>query len=204
MQDVPKLLKSMRNGAERIREIVLSLRLFSRFDEADFKTVDIHDGLNSTLQILNHRLHEIETVKVYGNLPKLECYAGLLNQVFMHLIVNAIDAIEEKDKRRLPETGWENHLHNNSQRITILTEYQEKGAIVIRIRDNGIGMSETIRRKIFDPFFTTKPVGQGTGMGLSVSYQIVTEKHKGMLQCTSILGEGTEFAIELPVKIIDN
>ncbi|MGK7929006.1 MAG: ATP-binding protein [Spirulina sp.] len=204
LQDMPKLLKSMRNGAERIREIVISLKLFSRFDEAECKTVDIHDGLNSTLQILNHRLHDIETVKIYGNLPKLECYAGLLNQVFMHLIVNAIDAIEEKEQRRLPETRWENHLHNNSQRITILTEYQEKGAIVIRIRDNGIGMSETIRRKIFDPFFTTKPVGQGTGMGLSVSYQIVTEKHKGMLQCTSILGEGTEFAIELPVKGISN
>jgi signal transduction histidine kinase len=199
VEDIPKILNSMQYGSERIHEIVNSLKLFSRFDEAELKTVDLHDGLNSTLKILNHRLQKIEVIKIYGNLPQLECYAGQLNQVFMNLIVNAIDAIEEKNKRRSLEI-IEDETNNNISRIDIITEYQEKGEIFIRIRDNGMGMSEAIRRKIFDPFFTTKPVGQGTGMGLSVSYQIITEKHKGTLQCTSILGEGTEFAIALPVK----
>ncbi|MEA5470053.1 sensor histidine kinase, partial [Spirulina sp. 06S082] len=139
--------------------------------------------------------------------PQMACYAGQLNQVFMNLNLNGIDAIEEKkqrkenekNKKQLPGTPDNN---SDSHRITVITEYQEEGAIVIRIRDNGIGMSETIKRKIFDPFFTTKPVGKGTGMGLSIGYQIVTEKHKGTLGCSSILGEGTEFTIELPVNVI--
>ncbi|MEM9541242.1 MAG: ATP-binding protein [Cyanobacteria bacterium P01_E01_bin.42] len=204
VEDMPKILNSIRIGAERIREIVNNLKLFSRFDESELKTVDIHDGLDSTLKILNHRLYNIKTKKAYGNLPKIECYAGQLNQVFMNLIVNAIEAIEEKNQRQSLETMLKNSFDEHDNRISIITEYQEQDAIIIRIRDNGMGMSESVRRKIFDPFFTTKPVGQGTGMGLSISYQIITEKHKGTLQCTSILGEGTEFEIELPVRSLPN
>ena len=193
-KDTRDILNSMQFGSERIRKIVVNLKTFSRFEEAELKTVDIHEGLDSTLQLLNYRLNKIETIKIYGTLPKIECYAGQLNQVFMNIVINAIDAIEEKNRK-------ECDINHDFNQITIITEYQDKGTIFIRIRDNGIGMSETIRRKIFDPFFTTKSVGKGTGMGLSVSYQIIAEKHKGTLQCTSILGEGTEFAIELPLQV---
>lgn len=200
-EDLPKILNSMKYGAERIREIVKSLRLFSRFDESEFKTVDIHEGLDSTFSILKHRLQDIEIIKNYGNLPKIACYAGQLNQVFMNLITNGIDAIEEKKQRQEKDKKQLlNSLENECNKVTIITEYKEQNAIFIRIRDNGIGMSETIKRKMFDPFFTTKSVGQGTGMGLSIVYQIVTEKHKGTLECNSVLGEGTEFTIELPVN----
>lgn len=199
VEDMPKILDSIKIGAERIRAIVKDLQLFSRFDQSELKTVDIHEGLNSTLNILDHRLNNIKTKKIYGNLPKIECYAGQMNQVFMNLMINAIDAIEEKNKRHAIKTQFDHNVKNRENLLTIITEYKEKEAIFIYIRDNGIGMSETIRRKIFDPFFTTKPVGQGTGMGLSISYQIIAEKHKGTLQCTSILGEGTEFIIELPI-----
>ncbi|AFY36418.1 ATP-binding sensor histidine kinase [Calothrix sp. PCC 7507] len=190
--DLQKLLSSMRVGADRIRQIVLSLRNFSRLDESEIKSVDIHSGIDSTLLILQHRLQsnskhpEIEVIQKYGQLPLVNCYASALNQVFMNLINNAIDALEESER-------------NRQLTITIQTEFTESKKVVIRIKDNGIGMSESVQNKIFNPFFTTKPVGSGTGLGLSTSYSIVVEKHGGKLSCISAPGEGTEFIIEIPV-----
>ncbi|MEB3338657.1 MAG: GAF domain-containing protein, partial [Leptolyngbyaceae bacterium] len=197
IEDLSKLLSSMQIGTERIRQIVLSLRNFSRLDEADKKPVNIHEGIDSTLLILQSRLKaqpnqaEIQIIKQYGELPVVECYAGQLNQVFMNILSNAIDALED---RPAPRT------------ITITTEIlQEKSPtrqhILIRIRDNGSGMPESVRQKLFDPFFTTKPVGKGTGLGLSISYQIVVEKHGGLLKCLSEPGQGSEFWIQIPVAI---
>ena len=196
VEDLSKLLYSMKTGAERIGEIVLSLRNFSRLDEAEMKPVDIHEGIDSTLLILQHRLKAkpdrpaIQVIKEYGNLPLIECYAGQMNQVFMNLLANAIDALEERSKKE------PNLLPN----IRIRTEKINSKIVVIRIADNGTGMSENVRRKLFDPFFTTKPVGKGTGLGLSISYHIVVEKHRGQLKCISTPGEGTELAIEIPSR----
>ncbi|WP_421658345.1 PAS domain-containing sensor histidine kinase [Leptothermofonsia sp. ETS-13] len=201
LEDLPKLLASMKVGAERIQKIVMSLRNFSRMDEADMKAVNLHEGLESTLLILHNRLkakHDhpgIRVIKEYGDLPEVECYAGQLNQVFMNIIANAIDALEERDRQRTPE-----ELQALPSTITLKTERVEGDRVAVRIRDNGPGMSETTRKRLFDPFFTTKPVGQGTGLGLSISYQIVTEKHQGILRCTSQLGQGSEFYIEIPVQ----
>ncbi|BAU14992.1 two-component sensor histidine kinase [Leptolyngbya sp. NIES-3755] len=186
-EDLPKLLTSMKTGTQRIRDIVLSLRNFSRLDEAEKKVVDIHVGLESTLLILQHRLQSIEVIQHYGDLPEIECYPGLLNQVLMNILNNAIDALAEQ----------------NAPRITITTQ-RESNVIVIRIADNGTGMNDTVKSKLFDPFFTTKPVGKGTGMGLSVSYQIIVEKHGGQLNCSSKLGEGSEFRIELSIEPATN
>ena len=190
--DLPKLLKSMQQGAERIRSIVLSLRNFSRLDEAQLKIVDLHEGLDNTLFLLQHRLRhtskrqEIKVIRDYQNLPKIECYAGQLNQVFLNLIGNAIDALENISDRAL--TIW------------ISTEATESTAIV-KIRDNGQGIPDAVQSKIFDPFFTTKPVGQGTGLGASIAYQIVVGQHHGALTCTSKVGKGTEFTIEIPIRL---
>ncbi|MEH2439109.1 trifunctional serine/threonine-protein kinase/ATP-binding protein/sensor histidine kinase [Nostoc sp.] len=190
--DLQKLLLSMSVGADRIRQIVLSLRNFSRLDESEIKSVDIHSGINSTLLILQHRLQSnskhaaIAVIQKYGQLPLVNCYASALNQVFMNILNNAIDALEESDINRQPT-------------IIIQTEFTESKKIVIRIADNGIGMSESVQNKIFNPFFTTKPVGSGTGLGLSTSYSIVVEKHGGNLSCISAPGEGTEFIIEIPL-----
>ncbi|MEH2088319.1 trifunctional serine/threonine-protein kinase/ATP-binding protein/sensor histidine kinase [Nostoc sp.] len=190
--DLQKLLSSMRVGANRIRQIVLSLRNFSRLDESEIKSVDIHSGIDSTLLILQHRLQsnskhpEIAVIQKYDQLPLVNCYASALNQVFMNIINNAIDALEESDRNRQPT-------------IIIHTEFREAKKVVIRIADNGIGMSESVQNKIFNPFFTTKPVGSGTGLGLSTSYSIVVEKHGGNLSCISAPGEGTEFIIEIPL-----
>lgn len=202
--DFPKILASMKVGADRIRQIVRSLQSFSRCDQAEKKPMDIHEGIDNTLLILQHRLKEqsdrpaIQVVKDYGKLPSVECYGGQLNQVFMNLISNAIDALEERDSQR---TLAEMKL--KPSQITIHTHWQqaETGTpyIVIRIADNGTGMMDEVKTRLFDPFFTTKPVGKGTGLGLSISYQIVVEKHQGRLQCCSQLGEGTEFAIEIPI-----
>ncbi|MDX2097655.1 MAG: ATP-binding protein [Leptolyngbyaceae cyanobacterium bins.59] len=198
-EDLPKLLRSMQVGADRIREIVQSLRNFSRLDEADIKTVDIHEGINSTLMILQNRLKAkpdrpaIQVIQEYGNLPPVECYAGQLNQVFMNIFTNAIDALEERDGKR---SAAENAA--NPSRITVRTEVVEKQA-VIRIIDNGPGMPEEVKRRLFDPFFTTKAVGKGTGLGMSISYQIVTEKHNGSVTCISEPGQGAEFVIVLPL-----
>ena len=210
LEDLPKLLVSMRVGAERIQKIVSSLRTFSRMDEADFKAVDIHEGIDSTLMILQSRLKghsdrpEITVSKHYGNLPQVECYAGQLNQVFMNLLSNAIDAINEQIEnascRAINTTDSLSPLASCPLPIiTIHTEINADNQILIRIADNGAGIPAAVRERLFDPFFTTKPIGKGTGMGLSISYQIVTERHHGMLSCSSSPGEGSEFTIQIPV-----
>ncbi|MEA5603131.1 AAA family ATPase [Nostoc sp. UHCC 0252] len=192
VDDLQKLLSSMRVGADRIRQIVLSLRNFSRLDESEIKPVDIHSGIDSTLLILQHRLQnnskhpEITVIQKYGQIPFVNCYASALNQVFLNIINNAIDALEESDT-------------NSQPTIIIQTESKETKKILIRIIDNGVGMSKSVQNKIFNPFFTTKPIGSGTGLGLSTSYSIVVEKHGGQLSCISAPGEGTEFIIEIPV-----
>ncbi len=191
-EDLPKLLDSMEMGTSRICNIVLGLRNFSRLDEAEMKAVDIHEGMDNTLMILQHRLKakgnrpEISVIKEYGQLPKVTCYAGQLNQVFMNILSNAIDALEQKVQR----SPW----------IRICTELTANQTVKIRIADNGVGMTAQVQQKIFDPFFTTKPVGSGTGLGLSISYQIIVEKHQGWLSCNSIPGSGTEFVIEIPLS----
>ncbi|PSB68177.1 hypothetical protein C7B61_02280 [filamentous cyanobacterium CCP1] len=203
MEDLPKLLSSMKVGADRIQKIVWSLRTFSRMDEAAFKAVNLHEGIDSTLMILQNRLKArperpaIEIIKEYGQLPLVECYAGQLNQVFMNILSNAIDAMEEA----IGEQGAAllNHSAVLPPQICIRTEVQNDRA-VIHITDTGPGMPEAVRQRIFDPFFTTKPVGKGTGMGMSISYQIVTEKHGGTLQCISAPGKGTKFVIEIPIR----
>jgi PAS domain S-box-containing protein len=198
-QDLPKMLSSMKVGAERIRAIVLSLRSFSRLDEAEMKAVDIHEGLDNTLLLLQNRLKAkpespgILLIKEYGNLPYVECYAGQLNQVFMNILTNAIDALDELTLRDIKE------MKNHKRTIRIRTELLNSDRVVIRIADNGLGMTETVRRRLFDPFFTTKPVGQGTGLGMSISYSIVVEKHGGQLQCFSAPGQGAEFVIQIPI-----
>jgi signal transduction histidine kinase len=200
-EDLPKLLSSMQMGAERIRQIVLSLRNFSRLDEAEVKAVNIHEGIDSTLIILENRLKAkpehpaIAIIKEYGNLPLVECYAGQLNQVFMNILTNAIDALEEQNKQR----SFQELLVSPSE-IWISTHLSSNNRVVIKISDNGPGMSLAVKQHIFNPFFTTKPVGKGTGMGMSISYQIITENHGGTLACLSSPGQGTEFIIEIPLQ----
>jgi PAS domain S-box-containing protein len=213
-EDLPKMLSSMKAGADRIREIVLLLRNFSRLDEAEVKAVNLHEGIDSTLLILQNRLKEklgrpaIEVIKEYGNLPQIECSAGQLNQVFINIISNAIDALEESMgnsqkvmREREQSTCYPLPIpHDPSPKIWIRTEVQDNHQVVVRIADNGLGMTEEVRQKLFDPFFTTKPVGSGTGLGLSISYQIVVKKHGGSLQCISAPGQGAEFAIAIPIR----
>lgn len=192
IQDIAKILQSMRVGTDRVREIVLSLRTFSRLDEADMKSVDIHQGIDSTIMILEHLLKAtskrpaIEVIKEYGKLPLVKCYAGQLNQVFMNLLANAIDALEES--------------RVTQPQIHIRTEIIHQNQVSIRIADNGSGMSNTVQKKLYDPFFSTKPPGKGTGLGLSISYQIVTDKHRGILEFISTIGQGTEFFISIPLS----
>jgi light-regulated signal transduction histidine kinase (bacteriophytochrome) len=203
-EDLPKLLSSMRTGTERIGQIILSLRNFSRLDEAAMKPVDIHEGIDNTLMILQHRLKSvgdrpgINIVKDYANLPPVECYAGQLNQVFMNILSNAIDALDEYNELKLTQ-GHGKHFGQIIIRTSI-TEGQVGVLphVLICIADNGPGMPDTVKAKIFDPFFTTKPIGKGTGLGLSISYQVV-EKHGGILQCHSQSGQGTEFLIGIPI-----
>lgn len=210
MQDLPKLLTSMKLGADRIKQIVLSLRNFSRLDEAEMKMVNIHEGIDSTLMFLESRLKAtpdhpaIEILKEYADLPLVECYAGELNQVFIKLLTNAIDAIEESFVicHLLPqgEDSASTSLIRRKGQIRIQTELTADKQIIIRIVDNGVGMTENLQNQLFNPFFTTKPVGKGTGLGLSISYQIVTQKHQGKLQCNSTLGKGTEFVMAIPLN----
>ncbi len=214
LEDFPKVLCSMKVGADRIREIVLTLRNFARLDEADMKVVDIHQGIESSLLILQHRLKAqsnrpaIEVIREYDELPCVQCYPGQLNQVFMNLLTNAIDALEELKMEKLKAEclNQSTNLQPSTQvqpanlYIRIRTELLDKNWIVIRIIDTGTGMTKEICEQIFDPFFTTKPVGKGTGLGLSISYQIVTEKHNGHLKCVSSPGKGTEFMIEIPIQ----
>jgi len=218
VEDFPKLLKSMNIGVSRIRQIVQSLKKFSRLDEAEQKLVDIHEGIENTLLILQHRLKpeaaNIQLIKEYGNLPLIECYAGQLNQVFMNLLNNAIDALEKSKQRRIVHQGkmmtTDQSLPQGIIKIsTSVVESPNKDFrtpgksaskyVVIRIADNGSGIPKNVKKRIFDPFFTTKPVGKGTGLGLSISYQIVVEKHGGQLLCSSEPGKGTEFIVEIPI-----
>lgn len=199
--DLPQILSSMDMGTNRIQNIVLSLRNFSRLDESDCKAVNIHEGIDSTLLILQHRLQkqsghpEIQVIKKYGTLPLVECYAGQLNQVFMNILTNAIDSIEEVSAQRT-----DREIKENCGKITIQTSMLDSQWIKIAISDNGLGIPDSVKQQMFDPFFTTKPVGKGTGMGMSISYKIVTEKHQGKLDCHSVLGEGTDFIILIPVR----
>ncbi|OCQ96376.1 hypothetical protein BCD64_03285 [Nostoc sp. MBR 210] len=201
MSDLPKLLSSLKIGADRIRQIVLSLRNFSRLDEAEYKAVNLHEGIDSTLLILENRLKAkpnypgIKVIKDYGKLPLVECYAGQLNQVFMNILTNAIDALEERDAQRTLQ-----EMQASPSRIRIDTAVVNEAQIAIKIDDNGLGIPENIQKRIFDPFFTTKPIGKGTGMGMSISYQIITENHHGTLDCVSSPGKGTEFIIVIPLK----
>jgi signal transduction histidine kinase len=189
--DLPKLLESMEVGTTRIREIVISLRNFSRLDESDKKRVNIHQGIESTLSVLENRLSlldaraMIEIRRNYGEIPLVECYAGQLNQVFLNIISNAIDALQESEKEL--------------KYIEIETSIQNERWASIKITDNGIGINKETQHHIFDPFFTTKPVGKGTGLGLSTSYKIVVDRHQGKLKCNSIFGQRTEFIIEIPI-----
>ena len=211
-EDCTKMFSSMKMGTERIRNIVLSLRNFSRLDEAEVKPVNIQDGIESTLVILENRTKAhglypaIELVREYADLPQVECLAGQLNQVFMNILSNAIDAIWEKTETKgSKETGriviaTEGFSHNSSNKGNSPSS-SEPDWVRIRIKDNAGGIPESVRKRIFDPFFTTKPVGQGTGLGLSISYQIITDKHHGVLRCESEEGQGTEFIIEIPVHL---
>ncbi|HEY9653029.1 MAG TPA: PAS domain S-box protein, partial [Coleofasciculaceae cyanobacterium] len=211
--DFPKLLESMKEGAYRISQIVQSLRTFSRLDEMERKPVDIHEGIDSTLLILRHRLAQqperspIRVVKEYGELPLVECYPSQLNQVFMNIISNAIDALEvrtgdwkkQQGKARATEENF-SYPQGSIPTIQICTQVVKRNWLLIRIADNGPGLTPEIQPRIFDPFFTTKPPGKGTGLGLSISYQIVVDKHGGQLKCHSIPGQGAEFAIVVPIR----
>ncbi|MEH2468434.1 ATP-binding protein [Nostoc sp.] len=214
IQDITKLFQSMKVGTERIKEIIESLRSFSRLDEAELKQVNVHEGIENTLMILEHRLQarhdkypEIKVIKKYGQLPNVTCYAGQLNQVFMNILVNAIDALEASANNSQwsavnPQTTDNQKLTKNNPQIQIKTELIDKKWIAVSIADNGLGINEQVRSKLFDPFFTTKAVGKGTGLGLSISYQIIVEKHKGELRCFSMPGKGAEFVMKIPVSLV--
>ncbi|MFN6461048.1 MAG: response regulator [Nostoc sp. DedVER02] len=224
INDLQNLIGAMYRGSDRIREIVLALQHFSRHDEAEMKRVNIHEDIENTLVMLQHRLREagnrpaIIVVKDYGNLPLVSCYVSELNQVFMHLLNNAIDAIEEKLENQssnlyslmpldngytpvaaLGETSKPQWLLPTPQ-IRIHTEVTELNTIKIAIADNGPGIEESLRSRLFDPFFTTKAVGKGSGLGLSISYQIIVHKHRGNITCNSSVGQGAEFTIEIPIE----
>ncbi|MEH1822807.1 MAG: ATP-binding protein [Nostoc sp.] len=189
--DLPKILSSMRIGTDRIRDIVMSLKNFSRLDQSEKKAVNIHEGIESTLLLLNHRIQpKIEIIKKYGNLPPVQCYPAQLNQVFMNILSNSIDALLELDNQI-------------QKQIVIKTEVTELQTVIITFRDNGDGIDSEIQSKIFDPFFTTKPINKGTGLGLAISHQII-EKHQGNIQLKSELAYGTEFAIEIPIALAIN
>ncbi|MBF2064709.1 MAG: hybrid sensor histidine kinase/response regulator [Calothrix sp. C42_A2020_038] len=233
IHDLQSLMGAMYRGAERIRTIVLSLQNFSRLDEAQMKSVNIHEGINSTLVMLEHRLKEtahrpmISVIKHFGALPPVTCYPSELNQVFMHILNNAIDALEMGNGAwrlggnmvshegtvvsRNQDITLNNNYTSASQipisnfctlvpQILIQTRLTSRNTAQICIRDNGPGIEESTYTRLFDPFFTTKPVGKGTGLGLSISYQIIVQKHQGTLTCQSSLGQGAEFVIEIPVQ----
>ncbi|MBD2580376.1 ATP-binding protein [Oscillatoria sp. FACHB-1406] len=200
IEDSNKIIRSMELGSQRLSNIVRSLRTFSRLDEAKLKEVNIHEGIESTLSIIQYRLKKegtkrgIKLIKKYGDIPLIECYPSHLNQVFFNLLNNAIDALLDV---KLEETL--NGSACTVRCIWIHTEREASDRVKIRIRDNGTGIKKTILPQIFNPFFTTKPIGQGTGLGLAISYQIATQMHQGSLSCNSIEGEGTEFVLEIPI-----
>ena len=197
-EDLPNILSSMEIGTERIREIILSLRNFSRLGESEKKVIDLHEGIENTMLILQHRLKataehpDILIIKQYGDIPQVECYASQMNQVFMNILSNAIDAVEESVVK----------TQNSKPKIIIRTEISRPNYVVVKIADNGAGITEEIQARIFDPFFTSKPIGKGTGLGLSISYQIVVDKHNGTLKYKTKPDIGTEFWIEIPVKSV--
>jgi signal transduction histidine kinase len=206
IEDLPKMIESLKEGTDRLRQISSSMRVFSRKDTSVKVACNIHECIDSTLIILKHRLKEsnkrpaIEVVKEYGDLPLVCCFPGQLNQVFMNLIANAIDALEESNQGQTYQ-----QIKANQNRITIRTSVvKPKETVAIYVKDNGIGMSEEVLSQLFDQLFTTKPVGKGTGLGLSISQQIVVEKHQGKLSCTSAPGQGAEFAIEIPINQPDD
>jgi two-component system, NtrC family, sensor kinase len=212
-QDLPNLLSSMKTGAQRIYQIVQDLRNFSRLDEAEIKLADLHEGIDNTLNLLKHRLHSngngssIQIIKEYGNIPVVECYPKQLNQVFLNILTNAIDFLEEETEPSAIDSSQESAplptSYSPLPTIRIHTEVLDNN-IQIKIADNGPGMTAEVNQKLFDPFFTTKPVGKGTGMGLSISYQIVVQRHGGQLRCISKPGQGAEFIIEIPLHQIKN
>ncbi|MBD2410091.1 hybrid sensor histidine kinase/response regulator [Nostoc calcicola FACHB-389] len=246
IKDLQNLIDAMYRGSNRIREIVLALQNFSRHDESQMKRVNIHEGIENTLVMLQHRLKEtvnrpaIFVVKNYGNLPPVNCYASELNQVFMHLLNNAIDALEkgvgngewgdEGDEGDEGDGGGRGAKRQSGKgevavslspllpipstphplspcpmpQIWIYTEMTNSNMVKIAIADNGVGIQESLRSRLFDPFFTTKPVGKGSGLGLSISYQIIVQKHRGQITCTSSVGKGAEFAIEIPIEQSDS
>lgn len=204
--DLPNLISSMKMGTERISEISTSLRAFSRSDTSPKEAVNIHEGLDSTLLILKHRLRAnakhptIEIIKEYGHLPLVKCYPGHLNQVFMNIIANAIDALEESNFGRSYA-----EISDRPNVINIRTQVSSNNnSVVIRIKDNGNGMSDEVKERVFDPFFTTKSPGNGAGLGLAISYKIIVEKHGGSLRASSIPGRGTELVIEIPLSVASN
>ncbi len=200
LNDLSKIIQSMQVGTDRVTEIVSSLNKFSRHRETGKKLANLHEGLESTLLILGHRLkanghcRAIKLIKEYGELPSIECYPGEINQVFMNLICNAVDAIEEIQKNQ--------DFEENSKYLGVIWIKTESigERVILRIADNGSGISEAEQIKVFDAFYTTKPIGKGTGLGLSISYQIVVKNHHGKLTCHSTQGKGTEFVIELPIQ----
>jgi two-component system, NtrC family, sensor kinase len=200
-EDLTKILTSMTVGTQRISDIVKSLRTFSRLDEAELKKVDIHEDIDSILMVLAHQLQpknenpEIKVIKEYGHLPLIECYPAQLNQAFMNILTNAIDALHDNNSDIITQKKSIDSLPT----IRIRTEVIDTTWVAISITDNGCGIKEENHSKLFDPFFTTKPVGKGTGMGLSISYQIIVKKHGGQISCTSIPGEGAEFTIKIPI-----
>ena len=206
IDDLQNLMGAMYRGVDRIRSMVLALQNFSRHDEAQMKQVDIHQGIESTLVMLQHRLRETENrsavhiVREYGSLPLATCYAGELNQVFMHLLNNAIDALDKQASKAANTSNSKIQAPQSQPQIRISTESLPSNRIRISIADNGVGIDKEVRSRLFDPFFTTKPVGKGSGLGLSISHQIVVQKHKGILNCASLLNQGAEFAIEIPVN----
>jgi signal transduction histidine kinase len=205
LSDIPQIMSSINKGLQRINNLSDSLRNFSRLDISKKALFDIHEGINSTLIILSHRLKgnklrpDIEVIKNYGNLPLIECYPEQINQVFMNMIANAIDAIDELCQQ---SSGIKSSKVNQ---IMIKTELPEEDELIrVTFKDNGLGMSVETQNKIFEQFFTTKPIGKGTGLGLSISREIIEEKHNGKLTCSSVLGEGTEFSMEIPLKSWEN
>ena len=210
-EDLLKIFQSMQVGAERAKAIVLSLKDFSRIDDGSINLVDLHTCIDSSLLILNNRIkHGIEVVRNYGNIPKVEGYMGLLYQVFVNILNNAIDAVEEKVKiekthseemnHQLPPESIESEVSSFSPKISITTEYLDEESVVVRISDNGTGIPPASQEKMFQTFFTTKPRGVGTGLGLAIGREIVVKKHGGTINCWSEVGTGTEFAIALPIK----
>ncbi|XHX77396.1 MAG: response regulator [Stenomitos frigidus ULC029] len=203
--DLQNIIRSMRVGAKRVSSIVLALRIFSRLGESDIKAIDFHEGLDSTVLLLGHRLASkadmptIEIVRNYGEIPPVTCYVGELNQVFLNLLNNAIDALE----RKFHSSTAPKQVLEQTPTIWLCTELNQAQTVTLRIQDNGIGILESAKAHLFEPFFTTKPVGQGTGLGLATSYQIVVQKHNGHLSYVSTPNEGTEFSLTIPISFAD-